>query len=147
VNDSRLGRIAALHPPVLLSVFLVALVVLFSASCRQSPLVPFRRAVDQAASWAAAIGYAHELESHRAVPGAYLKQIVKDGAAEIQTVRQTIAKESDLPSDLKNEAITLCDQMIGLLDAGTTEPQNVDVTTLAAIEHKFRALDSRVSGR
>jgi hypothetical protein len=103
--------------------------------------------VDQAASWAAAIRYAHELESDRAVPAAYLKQVVKDGSAEIQTVRQTITKANDLPSDLKNEATTLCDQMIGLLDAGATEPQNVDVATLADIEHKFRALDSRVSGR
>jgi len=129
----------------------VLLLVLLSASCRQSPLVPFRRAVDQAASWAAAINYAHDLESHRAVPRAYLKQIVKDGSTEIETVRNTIADASDLPADLKDEATALCDQLIGVLtSAATSEPraaENIDVTRLAEIEHRFRALASRAGGR
>jgi hypothetical protein len=129
VTDLRLRRIAAIA-------------VLLSASCSQSPLVPFRRAVDQAASWAAAIQYAHELESHRAVPAAYVKQIVKDGKTAIQTVRQTITKADDLPSDLKDQATTLCDQMIGVLS-----PQNIDVSRLAEIEHALRALVSKTSGR
>jgi len=129
VTDLRLRRIAAIA-------------VLLSASCSQSPLVPFRRAVDQAASWAAAIQYAHELESHRAVPAAYVKQIVKDGKTAIETVRQTITKADDLPSDLKDQATTLCDQMIGVLS-----PQNIDVSRLAEIEHALRALVSKTSGR
>ena len=129
MTDLRLRRIAAIA-------------VLLSASCSQSPLVPFRRAVDQAASWAAAIQYAHELESHRAVPAAYVKQIVKDGKTAIQTVRQTITKADDLPSDLKDQATTLCDQMIGVLS-----PQNIDVSRLAEIEHALRALVSKTSGR
>ena len=129
MTDLRLRRIAAIA-------------VLLSASCSQSPLVPFRRAVDQAASWAAAIQYAHELESHRAVPAAYVKQIVKDGKTAIETVRQTITKADDLPSDLKDQATTLCDQMIGVLS-----PQNIDVSRLAEIEHALRALVSKTSGR
>ena len=118
------------------------LLVLLSAGCRQSPLVPFRRAVDQAASWAAAINYAHELESHRAVPGAYVQTIVEDGTAEIETVRRTIAKAVDLPADLKAEATTLCDQLIGVLT-----PDDIDLARLAEIEHAFRALSSKAGGR
>ena len=132
----------------------VLLLVMLSASCRQSPLVPFRRAVDQAASWAAAINYAHDLESHRAVPEAYLKQIVKDGSTEMETVRHTIADASDLPADLKDEATALCDQMIGVLTSGATtnsrgseNSENIDVTALAEIEHRFRDLASRAGGR
>jgi hypothetical protein len=127
VNGLRISRIAALA-------------VLLSVSCGQSPLVPFRRAVDQAASWAAAIQYAQELESHRVVPEAYLKQIVKDGAREIETVRKTIANASDLPADLKDEATTRCDQMIAVLTSGAANPQNIDVTRLADVERAFRAL-------
>ena len=141
VNDLRIRRLVVL---------LVPLVVLLSVSCRQSPLVPFRRGVDQAASWAAAIKYAHELESQRAVPEAYLKQIVKDGTTEIETVRNTIAKIGDLPADLKREATALCDQMIGVLSSGAIEPQtpeNIDVTRLAEIEHGFRALGSKAGGQ
>ena len=130
------------------------LLVLVSASCGQSPLVPFRRAVDQAASWAAAINYARELESHRAVPGAYLKQIVEDGTTEIETVRKTIAETSDLPADLKDEATALCDRMIGVLTSGATtnsrgpeNSENIDVTALAEIEHRFRDLATRAGGR
>ena len=127
------------------------LLVLLSASCRQSPLVPFRRAVDQAASWAAAINYAHELESDRAVPEAYLKQIIKDGSTEIETVRNTIADANDLPANLKDEATALCDRMIGVLSSGaTTEPRGpdgLDVTALREIEQGFRALASRAGGR
>jgi hypothetical protein len=124
----------------------VFLVVLLSASCSPSPLVPFRRAVDQAASWAAAIQYAHELESHRTVPDAYLKLIVKDGAAEIETVRQTIAEARGLPADLKDQATRLCDQLIGVLSTAAKEPQTVDMNRLAEIEHGFRALASKAGG-
>jgi hypothetical protein len=119
------------------------LVVLFSASCAQSPFVSFGRAVDQAASWAAAIRYAHELESHRAVPATYLRQIVKNGAAEIETVRHTIAETTDLPSDLEAEATGLCDEMISLLSSGAAEPRTIDATRLEDIEHRFRALAPR----
>jgi hypothetical protein len=129
VSGVRIGRIAVLS-------------ILLSAACSQSPLVAFRRAVDQAASWAAAIQYAHDLESHRAVPGAYLQNIVKEGTTAIETVRRTIAEAPDLPADLKAEATTLCDRMIGELT-----PENIDVTRLAEIEHAFRALSSKAGGR
>jgi hypothetical protein len=134
VTDVRIRRLAALA-------------VVLSASCGQSPLVPFHRAVDQAASWAAAIQYAHQLESRRAVPAAYLKQVVKDGRTAIETVRQTISKADDLPSDLKDEATTLCDQMIGVLSPPDPPDQlNIDVSRLAEIEHALRALVSKTSG-
>ena len=124
---------------------------MLSASCRQSPLVPFRRAVDQAASWAAAINYAHDLESHRAVPEAYLKQIVKDGSTEMETVRHTIADASDLPADLRDEAMALCDRMIAVLTSGATReprsPENIDAAALLEIEHRFRALASKAGDR
>jgi len=138
VTDLRIRRIAALA-------------VLLSASCSQSPLVAFHRAVDDAASWAAAIQYAHELESRGAVPSAYLKQVVKDGKTAIETVRQTISKADDLPSDLKDEATTLCDQMIGVLSPPSAprppRPPSIDAGRLAEIEHALRALVSKTSGR
>ena len=127
------------------------LLVLLSASCRQSPLVPFRRAVDQAASWTAAITYAHDLESHGAVPEAYLKRIIQEGSTEVETVRKTIADAGDLPADLKDEATVLCDRMIGVVTSGAaTErrgPENIDVTALLEIEHRFRELASKAGGR
>ena len=129
VSDFRISRIAAL-------------IVLLSASCSQSPLVPFRRAVEQAASWAASIRYAHDLKSHRAVPEAYLKTIVKEGTTAIETVRRTIATAPDLPADLRAEATTLCDQMLGVLTS-----ENIDATRLAEIEHAFRALSSTAGRR
>ena len=111
-------------------------------------MVPFRRAVDQAASWAAAIQYAHELESRRAVPAAYLKQVVKDGRTAVETVRQTITEAADLPGDLRDQATTLCDQMIGVLSSpNPPDPTNIDVRRLAEIEHAFRALISKTSAR
>jgi hypothetical protein len=130
-----------------ISLLVVFLVILLSSSCRQSPLVTYRRSVDQAASWAAAIQYAHELESRRAVPNAYLKKAVEDGRTEIETVRKTITESNTLPAALKDEATTLCDQMIGVLTAGAREPQDVDVTRLAQIEHAFRALVSKAGGQ
>jgi hypothetical protein len=110
--------------------------------------VAFHRAVDDAASWAAAIQYAHELELRGAVPSAYLKQVVKDGKTAIETVRQTIGKADDLPSDLKDEATTLCDQMIGVLSPSSPpRPLSIDAARLAEIEHALRALVSKTSGR
>ena len=76
------------------------------------------------------------------MPAAYVKQIVKDGKTEIETVRQTITKADDLPSDLKDQATTLCDQMIAVLS-----PPNIDVSRLAEIEHALRALLSKTNGR
>jgi hypothetical protein len=114
--------------------------------CGQSPMVPFRRAIDEAASWAAAIRYAHDLESQRAVPATYLQQIVKDGGSDIETVRQTIEKIGDLPVNLKGQAITLCEEMTALLSAAASDPRTLDVVRLKHVEDTFRALVRTAGG-
>jgi hypothetical protein len=118
-----------------------------STGCGQSPLVPFVRAIDQAASWAAAIRYAHDLESRRAVPGAYLKQIVKDGAADIDTVRQTIEKIADLPANFKGEGITLCEQLLAVLKSASSDPRMLEVARLKQVEDTLRSLIRTAGGQ
>ena len=110
-------------------------------------MVPFRRAIDQAASWAAAIRYAHDLESQRAVPATYLKQIVTDGGPEIDTVRQTIEKITDLPVHLKGQAITLCEQMMAVLNAASSDPRSLDVARLKQLEDTLRSLIRTAGGQ
>jgi hypothetical protein len=112
----------------------------FSSACHQSPLVPFVRAVDQAASWAAAIRYARDLEAGHLVPITYVKQIVRDGATETETIQQTINDASGLPGDIKSKGVALCEQMTSVLNDAQTDPHALDVARLAQVEDALRAL-------
>jgi hypothetical protein len=119
-------------------------IVLASSACGQSPLVPFLRSIDQAASWVAAIRYAHDLESRRYVPRVYLKQIVGDGTTEIQTLRKSIAEAGDVPATAKSEAVTLCDEVVGVLTSGDAE--TLDIGRLTQVETALRALARKAGG-
>jgi hypothetical protein len=134
------------HRTVIVHVFVLVGFV-FSSACQQSPLIPFVRAVDQAASWAAAIRYAHDLESVRTVPAAYFKQIVKDGATETETIQQTITNTSDLPADIKSKGVALCEQMTAVLHAAQTDPHTLDVGRLKQVEAALRALAKDAVGQ
>lgn len=127
--------------------FLVLVLVLFSFACHQSPLVPFVRAVDQGASWAAAIRYAHGLESQHAVPHAYLQKIVTDGAVEANTARAAVVELKEIPDELKQQALTLYDGLMAELNAARTNPRAIDVTRLAQHEAGFRALAKMAGAR
>jgi hypothetical protein len=125
----------------------VPCLVLLASACHQSPHVPFVRAVDECASWAAAIRYAHDLESQQAVPRAYLEQLIKDGAAEVKTVRRTVATLTGIPGDLKQQAVTLCDGMMAELNAVGGDVRALDVARLGQQEAGLRAIAKAAGGR
>jgi hypothetical protein len=126
------------------SVSLIPIVILSSSACSQSPLVPFLRNIDRVASWAAAIRYAHDLESRHDVPSAYVKQIIRDGAVEIQTVRNTIAQDNHVPPAMKNDAVQACDQIVALLTSASVDA--VDAGRLTQAEAELRALARKAGG-
>jgi hypothetical protein len=128
-------------------VILCVVVAYTSMGCGQSPLVPFVRALDQLASWAAAIRYAHDLQSQSAVPAKYLNQIVKQGASEIDTVCQTLEKVADLPANLQARGITQCEEMRAVLKAASVDPRTLDVARLKQVEDTVRSHIRTVGGQ
>jgi hypothetical protein len=127
--------------------FLIVAIACTSTSCRQSPQIPFARAIDQAASWAAAIRYAYDLENQRAVPAPYLKQIVKEGGSEIGAVRQSIEKIAGLPANLKARGVALCEEMRVVLIVSINDPLTLDVARLQHAEETLRSLVPTVAAQ
>lgn len=127
--------------------FLRLSVLLLASACQQSPTLPLVRALDQAASWAAAVEYAVRLEADRSVPPAYLEVVIKTAAEDLQTVMKTIAELEDVPAELQTAAVASCDALIGTLSPAAQQPQSVDVASLKRVEGELRALAKRIGSQ
>ena len=121
--------------------FFLSVVVLLAATpaCHRSPADSFARLLDQTASWAASVQFAHERRGIGLVPASYLQDLLQTGVEELTALRKKLAEADDVSEQARMEASGACDRLLTVFQAAANNPSALDVSEIRSIEKRLRA--------
>ena len=125
--------------------FFVTLAVVAGSACQQPPTLPLARALDQAAAWAATLSYVAELQNAHQIPSAYVDVVLADSLEEVQTVRTTIEKLTDVPAEQRTQAVSACDRLIAALTESSGQPHAIDSGTMKRLQTDLKSMSAKAA--